>query len=112
MPNSVKQDVYVNQARFRRHVLGWYRHHPRSFPWRDSRDPYALLVGEVLLQRTRGENVVPVFESFVARWPTPSDLARARTASIASVIRPIGLAKRAEILKELGLALDRLGAVP
>jgi A/G-specific adenine glycosylase len=102
----------VNEARFRRAVLGWHRRHPRSFPWRESRDPYALLVGEVLLQRTRGENVVPVFETFVERWPSPSALARARTSSIASVIRPLGLAKRAPILKDLGKALVDRGGVP
>jgi len=102
----------VNFTTFRRAILRWHRLHPRSFPWRRRRDPYALLVGEVLLQRTRGELVVPVFEEFVRRWPNPEDLARARLSSIATVIRPLGLAKRAPILKDLGGALAEHGSVP
>lgn len=102
----------MSLATFRRAILRWHRVHPRSFPWRRRRDAYAVLVGEVLLQRTRGELVVPVFEEFVRRWPQPEDLARARLSSIASVIRPLGLAKRAPILKELGRELTRRGAIP
>lgn len=56
--------------------------------------------------------MVPVFEEFLRRWPTESHLARARTSSIASVIRPLGLTKRAPRLKELGKALEREGGVP
>jgi A/G-specific adenine glycosylase len=71
-----------------------------------------VLVGEILLQRTRGDLVAPVFDEFVRRWPEPEDLARARLASIATVIRPLGLAKRARILKALGRELVRRGGVP
>ena len=56
--------------------------------------------------------MVPVFEEFVRRWPTPEDLARARLPSIGAVIRPLGLAKRAPILKDLGRALAERGSVP
>jgi A/G-specific adenine glycosylase len=66
----------------------------------------------MLLQRTRGEHAVEVFFRFIRRWPTPAALAEARTSSIISVIRPIGLAKRAPILKRLGQALADLGRVP
>jgi A/G-specific adenine glycosylase len=71
-----------------------------------------VLVGEILLQRTRGEHVEAVYEAFVHRWPDPQALSRARTSSIASVIRPLGLVKRAATLKELGAALATLGDVP
>jgi A/G-specific adenine glycosylase len=93
-------------------MIRWSRQHARRFPWRENRTPYDLVIGEVLLQRTRGENVVPVFDEFLRRWPTASDLARARASSIASVIRPLGLTKRAPKLKELGKALEREGGVP
>jgi A/G-specific adenine glycosylase len=100
------------KLRFRREMLRWSRRHPRAFPWRDSRDPYAVLVGELLLQRTRGENVVAPYREFLRRWPTPERLAGTRVASIASVIRPLGLAKRAPILKRLGRAIVSRGGVP
>jgi A/G-specific adenine glycosylase len=70
------------------------------------------LVGEILLQRTRGEHVPGVYGEFLRRWPTATALAKARTPSIAAVIRPLGLAKRASILKRLGGDLADLGGVP
>ncbi len=111
-PGDVTRTAVPDGGVFRRAVLRWHALHPRSFAWRESRDPYTLLVGEILLQRTRGENVEPVFRSFIERWPTPQALAHARTSSIASIIRSLGLAKRAPILKSLGLALQERGSVP
>jgi A/G-specific adenine glycosylase len=70
------------------------------------------VVGEVLLQRTRGEHVVDVYREFLRRWPDPASLANARVNSIARVIRPLGLTKRAPILKRLGVAIVALGNVP
>jgi A/G-specific adenine glycosylase len=102
----------VDERSFRRATLNWYRRWPRTFPWRETRDPYAVLVGEVLLQRTRGEQTVGVFTEFIRRWPDPTALARARESTIAAVIRPLGLPKRASILKRLGRELTDLGAVP
>jgi len=69
-------------------------------------------VSEVLLQRTRGEHAVAVYSAFLERWPTAAHLARAHTRSIAKVIRPLGLRKRAPLLKALGRALGELDKVP
>jgi A/G-specific adenine glycosylase len=99
-------------ATYRRAALSWHRRHARSFSWRSHTNPYAVLIGEVLLQRTRGEQVEAVYRRFIERWPTPAALAKARTPSIASVIRPLGLAKRAPKLAQLGRELDSLGVVP
>jgi A/G-specific adenine glycosylase len=71
-----------------------------------------VLVGEVLLQRTRGENVAAVYLEVMRRWPTPDRLARARIGIISSVIRPLGLRKRAQTLKLLGAAIVKMGGVP
>lgn len=99
---------------FRRGVLGWGTKNQRSFPWRESRDPYEVLLGELLLQRTRGEHVVEVYREMLRRWPEPARLARARTSTISKVIRPLGLAKRAPIIKSFAevLVLEFEGTVP
>ena len=97
---------------FHHAMVGFYERSGRAFPWRASTDPYAVLVSEVLLQRTRGENVVPVYQELLRRWPDPQRLSRARIATIEQVIRPIGLAKRASTLKALGGAMVDLGGVP
>lgn len=102
----------MGEQEFRRAMLRWGPKHVRRFPWRESRDPYEILIGEILLQRTRGENVVPIFHRFMERWPEPVSLAAARTSSLSAVIRPLGLAKRAPLLKRLGRALASRKSVP
>src|SRR5207247_2502161 len=54
-------------ARFRRLVLSYYARHARDLPWRRTRDPYAVLVSEVMLQQTQVSRVVPAYRSFLAR---------------------------------------------
>ena len=103
----------MNRTRtYRRNLFAWYRVNRRDFPWRETSDPYAVLVGEVLLQRTRGENAVPVYARFLERFPDIDGLAGADVDEIAAVIRPLGLVKRAEMLKRLGVALAEAGGVP
>lgn len=99
-------------AFFRRRTLRWSRNHARSFPWRETKDPYSILIGELLLQRTRGEHVSNVYEEFLSRWPTPEALGRARASSVEDVIRPLGLKQRAHRLVVLGRELERRGGVP
>jgi A/G-specific adenine glycosylase len=106
---ATRATLIRKQAAYRRTILRWFRKHGRDFPWRHRSDPYSVLISEVLLQRTRGEHAVRVYRELLRRWPRPRDLARARHATIARVIRPLGLAKRADILKRLGKALDGKG---
>lgn len=97
---------------FSRRLLSWGTHNQRKFPWREERDPFRVLVAEVLLQRSRARTVVPVYEELFERWPTPSDLALARVGQIEGVIRPLGLVRRAARLKLLAARIDELGGVP
>lgn len=69
-------------------------------------------MGELLLQRTRADLVVPVYKDFLNRWPTPAALAKARASQIRRVIRPLGLSHRAATIKELGERLHEAGKVP
>ncbi len=98
--------------RFRRAALRACRLHARPFPWRQTKDPYAVLVGEILLQRTRAENVADVFRSFTARWPDYRALSDASVGSVESIIRPLGLPKRAVELRKLARELVRIGRIP
>jgi A/G-specific adenine glycosylase len=83
----------------RRRLLAWGRQNRRSFPWRETDDPFRVLVAEVLLQRSRGKTVAIVYERLFAWWPDAGSLARARETSIAAVIRPLGLVRRAATLR-------------
>ena len=100
-------DARTAQA-FRRRLLRWAEENGRSFPWRGERDPFKVLVAELLLQRSRGTTVASVYVDLVSRWPTAKDLADAKVGDIASVMRPLGLTRRASTLKALaGLVSQR-----
>ncbi|MDR1785383.1 MAG: A/G-specific adenine glycosylase [Spirochaetaceae bacterium] len=62
-------------AEFRRTILGWYEEHGRAFPWRDTTDPWAILVSEVMLQQTQTSRVVPKYRAWLERFPVPEALA-------------------------------------
>ena len=97
--------------RFRRGILAFHRRSGRTFPWRNTRDPYAVLIGEVLLQRTRAERVESAYLEFLRRWPGPAALAAADPHELALVLRPLGLVKRTRLVAQLGRALGRLDKI-
>ena len=81
--------------RLRRAILGWYSAERRDFPWRGSRDPYAILVSEVMLQQTQASRVVPRFTRFMGRFPTAADLAAATPADVITEWSGLGYNRRA-----------------
>ncbi|MBE9122332.1 A/G-specific adenine glycosylase [Tychonema sp. LEGE 07199] len=85
---------------FRRRLKVWARQNFRDFPWRHTCDPYAILVAEFLLQKTTAATVAPIYQAFVGRYPTISDLAAAPAAEVASLLQPLGLFFRAQKLQE------------
>jgi A/G-specific adenine glycosylase len=97
---------------FRKELSRWGRENRRSFPWRETDDPFRILVAEVLLQRSRGKTVAKVYQELFRRWPTASTMSRARVSSIEIVIRPLGLIRRAATLKQLATEVVRLNGVP
>src|ERR1051325_10135614 len=56
-------------------LLAWFAEHGRDLPWRATRDPYAILVSEVMSQQTQVERVVPRWRRWLERWPTVEGLA-------------------------------------
>jgi A/G-specific adenine glycosylase len=90
-------------------LLSWYARERRDLPWRRTRDPYAILVSEVMLQQTQVARVVPRYEAWLARWPTAESLA---AASLADVLREwvgLGYNRRAVRLWEAARAVARDG---
>src|SRR5919201_4251119 len=63
-------------------LLVWFAGHARDLPWRRTRDPYAILVSEVMLQQTQVERVVPRYLRWLERWPTAPALADASPADV------------------------------
>jgi A/G-specific adenine glycosylase len=82
-------------ALVRKLLLTWYGRNARDLPWRKTRDPYAILVSEVMLQQTQVERVVPRYEAWLARWPTVDDLAAASPGEVIVAWQGLGYNRRA-----------------
>jgi len=103
---AVWDPIPENTTRWlRRRVLGWFRKHGRDFPWRETEDPYPVLVAELLLQRTRADLVEPIYDRFLAAYPSPHALAKADPADAEELLRPLGFLHRSRRLPALGRAL-------
>jgi|SRR5688572_30682610 len=85
-------------AAFRRRLLAWYGRARRDLPWRRVRDPYAILVSEIMLQQTQVSRVVEYWERFLRRYPTLEDLAAARPRDVRAAWRGLGYYARARNL--------------
>lgn len=92
---------------FVEHLLDWYKISKRSFPWRTSHStPYKILVAELMLKKTRAENVVGPFQEFITKYPTPNSVARAEYEDLRATLAPLGLInQRVKAFKSIFLAI-------
>ena len=75
-------------------LLDWFAEHARDLPWRRTRDPYAILVSEVMLQQTQVERVVPRYLAWLDRWPTAQALSAASPADVIRAWQGLGYNRR------------------
>ena len=85
----------LNAAGMEELLLAWYAEHERDLPWRRTRDPYAILVSEVMAQQTQVERVVPRWQRWLERWPTVEALAAAGAADVIVEWQGLGYNRRA-----------------
>jgi A/G-specific adenine glycosylase len=90
-------------------LLAWHRTSARDLPWRRSRDPYAILVSEVMLQQTQVERVVPRYLGWLERWPTVDALAAATAADVIRAWQGLGYNRRAVNLHRAAQSVARDG---
>lgn len=102
----------VDSAEIGDALASYYEREGQDLPWRKTRSPFKLLVAEVMLQRTHRRAVPAVWERFVTRWPTAEDVAGAHPNSIRSVLRPLGLPRRATQLRLLAQEIATLDKFP
>ena len=81
-------------SRVEAELLAWYGRNGRDLPWRRTRDPYAILVSEVMLQQTQVERVVPRYLAWLERWPTVEALAAASAADVIREWQGLGYNRR------------------
>lgn len=90
------KDIWKNQ--FQQNLLYWYSRQQRVLPWRESRDPYAIWVSEIMLQQTRVEAVMPYFTRFLQAFPTVEVLAEAELEEVLKLWEGLGYYSRARNL--------------
>ncbi|HEV8600716.1 MAG TPA: hypothetical protein VGQ69_15250 [Gemmatimonadales bacterium] len=92
---------------FIRKLLAWYRRTARNLPWRATRNPYAILVSEFMLQQTQVSRVLEYFPRFMARFPTIDTLARARPKAVREEWDGLGYYARARNLHALARVVSK-----
>ncbi len=80
---------------FQTEILVWYEKHKRELPWRRTRDPYKILVSEVMSQQTQIQRVIPKYEAWIEAFPTVESLAKARTSDVLRLWSGLGYNRRA-----------------
>src|SRR5262249_28636907 len=99
-PKSTPRSI-ARAARFRSKLLAWFRRHGRDLPWRRTRDPYRILVSEVMLQQTQVARVAEYYPRFLATFPTLRSLAAAKPGRVREAWDGLGYYRRAANLHRL-----------
>ena len=85
---------------FRHQIKTWANLHARNFPWRNTTDPYAIFIAELMLQKTNAALVASIYQTFMEKYPTLDALAAAPVEDITKLLQPLGLALRAPRLRQ------------
>jgi len=93
-------------------VLGWGLPRLRDLPWRATRDPWAVLVSEVMSQQTQVARVVPKWQAFMAEFPTTAACAEAALGDVLRLWQGLGYPRRARNLHGAAVAVEQLGRFP
>ncbi len=105
----------MTPKRFRTLVLTHYAQSGRhTLPWRETKDPYKILVSEIMLQQTQVERVIPFYQTFLKEFPTVGVLAEAPLSSVLVRWQGLGYNRRAKMLHEASKAIvrDYAGKMP
>ena len=90
-------------------LRAWYRRNARDLPWRKTRDPYAILVSELMLQQTQVSRVLDFWTRFLHRFPTLESLAKAKEKQVLEQWAGLGYYARARNLHKLSVKVVREG---
>ena len=99
---------------FRTMLANWAKQNLRNYPWRNTDNPYEILIAEFLLQRTDADTVRPIYDEFLIRYPTLEKLADAKLEDLVAILQPLGLFFRAERLSQTAriIMAEYRGKVP
>lgn len=93
-------------------ILDWYDHHGRDLPWRESRDPYHVLLAEAIMQQTQMAQGLPRWLSFIDHYPTIEALAQADDGDVMQLWQGLGYYQRARNLLKAARQVAAMGSFP
>jgi A/G-specific adenine glycosylase len=99
MASSAKLPSLKKLTLFKKKVLSFYKKNHRAFPWRETTNPYFILVSEVMLQQTQTIRVIDFYDRFTTKFPTPASLASASTPTLLKLWKGLGYNRRALALR-------------
>src|SRR5688572_3982677 len=82
-------------------LLHWFDHEGRKLPWRDTRDPYRILVSEIMLQQTQVSRVIDFYRAWMKQFPTWNALAKASNSEIIHAWAGLGYNRRGLMLRDI-----------
>jgi len=92
----------ANEIRdFRKNLIKWFNKNKRNYPWRTTGNPFRILIAEMMLQRTRADQVLPVYLHFFSNYKTPFDVAITDMGRLNRILYPLGLRWRIRKFKEM-----------
>ncbi|MHA2225536.1 MAG: A/G-specific adenine glycosylase [Candidatus Hodarchaeales archaeon] len=110
--NESNRDSIVGS--FIQTLITWFTEEGRDLPWRHTRDPYEILVSEIMLQQTNVEIVTPIYEKFLKKFPSIQKLAGASLDEVKRITDQLGYKRRGEYLHDIAktIVFDRKGIFP
>jgi len=90
---------------FRKRLLSWFSRNKRSYPWRKTRDPFKLLVAEMMLQRTKADQVLRVYNNFFSEFNSVEEIVNTDLKELEKILYPIGLKWRVRNFKNVCVSL-------
>lgn len=90
--NTLVKTLQIKEIRkFRQKILSWFRKNQRYYPWRETTDPFKILIAEMMLRRTKADQAKKVYEHFFAKYPDIESILNADKKEIENILYPLGL---------------------
>lgn len=102
-----------DQSSYEKAIIAWFKKNKRDLPWRKT-DAWGVLVSEIMLQQTPVQRVLPIYNEWMKRWPTPAHLAKATPAEVITAWGRLGYPRRALRLHECAKVItnEHSGVIP
>ena len=90
---------------FRKRLLLWFIKNKRAYPWRETRDPFRVLIAEMMLQRTKADQVLDIYNDFFSEFSSPNEVVRTDLKKLRKILYPLGLKWRVKNFKDVCISL-------